>query len=136
MLAQTITEEHSIVFYTGVLYKQLEIVNCIQSTNDDDLLRQLVISHVLRLLRTRVWLYVKGYILRTCIWIVSHIYNAYHFPSGLVLPMVAQTLFGRAGEMILIVMMVMAVVSTGSAEVIAVTSIIVYDIYQLYLKVS
>jgi len=36
MLAQTITEEHSIVFYTGVLYKQLEIVNCIQSTNDDE----------------------------------------------------------------------------------------------------
>ena len=29
----------------------------------------------------------------------------------------------------------MAVTSTGSAEVVAVTSILVYDIYQLYLRV-
>jgi len=32
-------------------------------------------------------------------------------------------------------MILMAVTSTGSAEVIAVTSILVYDIYQVYLKV-
>ncbi|KAL4238295.1 hypothetical protein ACF0H5_003007 [Mactra antiquata] len=54
--------------------------------------------------------------------------------SGLVLPVVAQRLFGRAGEMMVIIMVVMAVVSTGSAEVLAATSIVVYDIYQLYLK--
>ena len=36
----------------------------------------------------------------------------------------------------MIVMVMMAVVSTGSAEVVAVTSILVYDIYQLYLKVG
>lgn len=53
---------------------------------------------------------------------------------GLVLPVVAQRMFGRAGEMMIIVMILMAVVSTGSAEVVAVTSILVYDIYQLYLK--
>ncbi|XP_053394386.1 uncharacterized protein LOC128555607 [Mercenaria mercenaria] len=53
---------------------------------------------------------------------------------GLVLPVVAQRMFGRAGEMMMIVMILMAVVSTGSAEVVAVTSIIVYDIHQLYLK--
>lgn len=57
------------------------------------------------------------------------------FYSGLVLPVVAQRLFGKTGEMMVIIMVVMAVVSTGSAEVLAATSIIVYDIYQLYLKV-
>ncbi|XP_053394381.1 uncharacterized protein LOC128555605 [Mercenaria mercenaria] len=54
--------------------------------------------------------------------------------SGLVLPVVAQRVFGKAGEMMVIVMVMMAVVSTGSAEVLAATSILVYDIYQLYLK--
>ncbi|KAL4238792.1 hypothetical protein ACF0H5_003499 [Mactra antiquata] len=53
---------------------------------------------------------------------------------GLVLPVVAQRLFGSTGEIMIIIMTVMAVVSTGSAEVVAVTSILVYDIYQLYLK--
>ena len=32
-------------------------------------------------------------------------------------------------------MILMAVTSTGSAETVAVTSILVYDIYQLYLRV-
>ncbi|XP_060608093.1 uncharacterized protein LOC132760193 [Ruditapes philippinarum] len=54
--------------------------------------------------------------------------------TGLVLPVVAQRMFGKAGEMMVIVMVLMAVVSTGSAEVLAATSIVVYDIYQLYLK--
>lgn len=35
-----------------------------------------------------------------------------------------------------VIMVLMAVTSTGSSEVIAVTSIIVYDVYQLYRKVS
>ena len=35
----------------------------------------------------------------------------------------------------MLLLLLMAVTSTGSAEVIAVTSILVYDIYQLYLKV-
>ena len=43
---------------------------------------------------------------------------------------------GTQGEIIILVMIIMAVTSTGSAEVIAVTSILVYDVYQLYLKVS
>ena len=47
----------------------------------------------------------------------------------------AQRLMGNAGEVIMIVLLLMAVMSTGSAEIIAVTSILVYDIYQLYLKV-
>ena len=48
----------------------------------------------------------------------------------------AQRLMGNAGEVIMIVLLLMAVMSTGSAEIIAVTSILVYDIYQLYLKVT
>lgn len=43
---------------------------------------------------------------------------------------------GNTGEVIMIILLLMAVTSTGSAEIIAVTSILVYDIYQLYLKVS
>lgn len=54
---------------------------------------------------------------------------------GLVPVVVAQKLLGRTGEFIIIIMILMAVTSTGSAEVMAVSSILVYDVYQLYLKV-
>jgi len=53
-----------------------------------------------------------------------------------VAPVVGQTLMGETGEVMVALMILMAVTSTGSAEVIAVTSILVYDIYQVYLKVS
>jgi len=43
---------------------------------------------------------------------------------------------GETGEVMVALMILMAVTSTGSAEVIAVTSILVYDIYQIYLKVT
>ena len=56
--------------------------------------------------------------------------------TGLVAPVVGQTLMGDTGEVMVALMVMMAVTSTGSAEVIAVTSILVYDIYQVYLKVS
>ena len=55
--------------------------------------------------------------------------------TGLVPPIVAQRLMGTPGELLMLLMIIMAVTSTGSAEIIAVTSILVYDIYQLYLKV-
>ena len=54
---------------------------------------------------------------------------------GLVPPVVAQKLMGDSGDILILVMILMAVTSTGSAEVVAVTSILVYDIYQLYLRV-
>jgi len=54
---------------------------------------------------------------------------------GLVPPLIAQRLLGRTGEFLICVMILMAITSTGSAEVMAVTSILVYDIYQIYLKV-
>ena len=44
-------------------------------------------------------------------------------------------MMGVGGEILVVIMLLMAILSTGSAEVIAVTSIIVYDIYMLYIKV-
>ncbi|KAF0301993.1 putative urea active transporter 1 [Amphibalanus amphitrite] len=54
--------------------------------------------------------------------------------KGLVAPMVAQTLLGRTGEYAMLFLILMAVMSTGSAEIIAVASIVIYDVYQIYLK--
>ena len=48
---------------------------------------------------------------------------------------VAKRVMGNAGELLLLVVVVMAVTSTGAAEVIAVSSIVVYDIYEPYIKV-
>jgi hypothetical protein len=53
--------------------------------------------------------------------------------SGLAAPLVAQKLLGTTGEYAMLFLILMAVMSTGSAEVIAVSSIIIYDVYQTYL---
>ena len=53
--------------------------------------------------------------------------------SGLAAPLVAQKLLGTTGEYAILFLILMAVMSTGSAEVIAVASIIIYDIYQVKL---
>eukprot|EP00058_Branchiostoma_floridae_P025995 XP_002611485.1 hypothetical protein BRAFLDRAFT_63880 [Branchiostoma floridae] len=54
--------------------------------------------------------------------------------KGLVASVVVNQLMGHTGQAILLLMLLMAVMSTGSAEVIAVTSIIVYDIYKDYIS--
>ena len=54
--------------------------------------------------------------------------------SGLAAPLVAQKLLGTTGEYAILFLILMAVMSTGSAEVIAVASIIIYDIYQVFKK--
>merc|ERR1712013_286015 len=51
--------------------------------------------------------------------------------KGLAAPLVAQKLLGTVGEYS--ILFLMAVMSTGSAEVIAVASIIIYDVYQAYI---
>ncbi|XP_023324732.1 urea-proton symporter DUR3 isoform X2 [Eurytemora carolleeae] len=53
--------------------------------------------------------------------------------KGLAAPLVAQKLLGATGEYAMLFLILMAVMSTGSAEVIAVSSIIIYDVYQTYL---
>lgn len=54
--------------------------------------------------------------------------------SGLVPPAVATHLLGNAGAALILVMLFMAIVSTGSAESIAVSSLVAYDIYREYFN--
>ena len=53
--------------------------------------------------------------------------------QGLAAPLVAQKLLGTTGEYAILFLILMAVMSTGSAEVIAVASILIYDVYQAYI---
>jgi len=54
--------------------------------------------------------------------------------SGLVPPAVATHLFGKAGSVMMAIMLFMAITSTGSAEGIAVSSLVSYDIYKTYIN--
>ena len=54
--------------------------------------------------------------------------------SGLVPPAVATHLMGEAGAALIMIMLFMAIVSTGSAECIAVSSLIAYDVYREYIN--
>jgi urea-proton symporter len=50
--------------------------------------------------------------------------------NGLVPPAVATEMMGATGSVLILIMLFMAIVSTGSAESIAVSSLIAYDIYR------
>jgi urea-proton symporter len=54
--------------------------------------------------------------------------------AGLVPSAVAQELLGNAGATLILIMLFMAIVSTGSAESIAVSSLVAYDIYREYIN--
>ena len=54
--------------------------------------------------------------------------------AGLVTPFIAEHILGATGGILVLTMVAMALMSTGSGEVMAVSSIIVYDIYQIYIK--
>lgn len=54
--------------------------------------------------------------------------------SGLVPPAVASELLGDGGAILILIMLFMAIVSTGSAESIAVSSLVSYDIYREYIN--
>lgn len=54
--------------------------------------------------------------------------------SGLVPPAVAVDLLGDSGAVLILIMLFMAIVSTGSAESIAVSSLVAYDIYREYIN--
>merc|ERR1711988_886030 len=53
--------------------------------------------------------------------------------AGLAAPLVAQKLLGSTGEYAMLFLILMAVMSTGSAEIIAVASIVIYDVYRAYV---
>lgn len=54
--------------------------------------------------------------------------------AGLVPPAVAVHLMGDSGAVLILVMLFMAIVSTGSSESIAVSSLVAYDIYREYFN--
>jgi urea-proton symporter len=54
--------------------------------------------------------------------------------DGLVPPAVATELLGKAGGALILIMLFMAIVSTGSAEAIAVSSLVAYDVYREYMN--
>jgi len=54
--------------------------------------------------------------------------------AGLVPPAVATYLLGKGGGVAILVMLFMAIVSTGSAESIAVSSLVAYDVYRTYIN--
>jgi Na+/proline symporter len=54
--------------------------------------------------------------------------------SGLVPPAVADCLMGDTGAVLILIMLFMAIVSTGSAESIAVSSLVTYDMYREYVN--
>ncbi|XP_050416686.1 uncharacterized protein LOC126830352 [Patella vulgata] len=54
--------------------------------------------------------------------------------AGLVTPFIAEQVLGSTGGAMILTMLTMALMSTGSGEVMAVSSIIVYDIYQSHIK--
>jgi len=54
--------------------------------------------------------------------------------AGLVPPAVATHLFGEGGAVMMAIMLFMAITSTGSAEGIAVSSLVAYDIYKTYIN--
>jgi Na+/proline symporter len=54
--------------------------------------------------------------------------------SGLVPPAIASHIYGVKGALMITIMLFMAIVSTGSAESIAVASVFAYDIYKVYIN--
>jgi urea-proton symporter len=54
--------------------------------------------------------------------------------QGLVPPAVAQHMMGSGGSLLMLIMLFMAVTSTGAAEQIAVSSLIAYDVYRTYIN--
>ena len=55
-------------------------------------------------------------------------------PSGYITPFVMESLLGSSGGYLLMTMLMMALMSTGSGEVMAISSIIVYDIYKTHIN--
>lgn len=54
--------------------------------------------------------------------------------TGMVTPFMTERLLGDVGGILIVTMIAMTLMSTGSGEVMAVSSIIVYDIYQVYVN--
>ncbi|XP_070198051.1 uncharacterized protein [Littorina saxatilis] len=64
----------------------------------------------------------------------THLLMPGEIDEGLVTPLIAEKVLGSAGGILILTMGAMALMSTGSGEVMALSSIIVYDIYQTYIR--
>ncbi|XP_071166222.1 uncharacterized protein [Mytilus edulis] len=64
----------------------------------------------------------------------THLLSTLDIDSGYITPYVMESVMGKTGAYMLITMVTMALMSTGSGEVMAVSSIIVYDIYKVYIN--
>ncbi|VDI41963.1 Hypothetical predicted protein [Mytilus galloprovincialis] len=64
----------------------------------------------------------------------THLLSAFDVDSGFITPFVMESVMGKTGAYMLITMVTMALMSTGSGEVMAVSSIMVYDIYKVYIS--
>ncbi|XP_069130647.1 uncharacterized protein [Argopecten irradians] len=64
----------------------------------------------------------------------THLLTSDQIDQGLVTPFIAEKILGPTGGILILTILSMALMSTGSGEVMAVSSIIVYDIYQTYLR--
>ena len=53
--------------------------------------------------------------------------------QGLVTPFIASLALGSIGDYLVLTMIGMALMSTGSGEVMAISSILVYDVYQTHI---
>ena len=56
------------------------------------------------------------------------------YGAGLVPPAAALFLLGRGGAILMVIMLFMAVTSSGSAELVAVSSLFTYDVYRTYIN--
>lgn len=54
--------------------------------------------------------------------------------EGFITPFVIQELLGREGSFLLLTMLSMTLMSTGSGEVMSLSSILVYDVYKIYIN--
>ena len=54
--------------------------------------------------------------------------------QGLVFPAVANVLMGTSGTYLMLTLILLAIMTTGSSQVIAISSIIIYDIYEPYIQ--
>ncbi|KAL4230108.1 hypothetical protein ACF0H5_010493 [Mactra antiquata] len=64
----------------------------------------------------------------------SHLLTEAEIDNGYITPFVMNYLLGQTGGYLLLTMLMMALMSTGSGEVMSVSSIIVYDIYKTYIN--
>ncbi|KAL5012792.1 hypothetical protein ScPMuIL_011343 [Solemya velum] len=64
----------------------------------------------------------------------THTLTDAEIDAGIITPMIMQRVMGVGGGYLLITMITMALMSTGSGEVMAVSSILVYDIYKVYIN--